>query len=149
MAEPNPGYQAVEGSPDQLPRGEATRLNTETDVVAPEPIELAAPSAEADTGVSEMAAPVPVEEEELIGADDMADAADFNPEGYVPIDEDEAYITGPTMRPGEDQAAGAQYPAPLSPRVRASLSALQAAASEPGADPTLQALIRLLLLEVD
>ena len=138
MAQVNPGYQAVEGDPNQLPRGEATRLNESTDVEAPAPLDIT-------TGADEAAPPVAEVEEEPLGPDDLADAADFNPEGYVPLDEDEEYLVGPTMRPDEDQAVGAQYPTPLSNRLRLNLPALQAAASEPGASPELIALVALLL----
>ena len=141
MAEPNPGFQAAEGDPDQLPRGEATRLNTQTDVEEQEPLEV-------DTGVSEeVTPPMPEEEEELLGPDDIATAADFNPEGFAPIDEDEQYLVDPTMRPGEDQSAGAVYPTPISGRTRRALPALQAAASQPGASQELQAIVALLLRE--
>lgn len=139
MADPNPGYQAVEGDPNQLPRGEATRLNTETNVTAEEPLDV-------DMGTAPEAAPPPVEEEvDPLGPDDLADSNDFNPEGYTPLDEDEEFLVSPTGRPDEDQAAGAQYPAPLTGRTKSNLSVLQAAASEPGASPELIALVNLLL----
>ena len=140
MAEPTPGFTADEGSPNQLPRGAATELNDGTNVVAPEPLALAPPAAEAQATSEGQDATV------LEGAEDLAPAqpADYEPI-FEPGSEGEDFVTGPTNRPGEAQYVGAGPRPTLSPQVRAQLPALQAAASEPGASIELQTLVKYLL----
>ncbi len=140
MADPQPGFTANEGSPDQLPRGEAAALNDGTNVVAPDPLALAPPAAEAQATSEGQTA------QALAGAEDLAPAqpADYQPI-FEPGSEGEDFITGPTTRPGEAQYVGAGPRPTLSPQVRAQLPALQAAASEPGASIELQTLVKYLL----
>ena len=135
------GYEQGAGSPEQLPQGAATEANEGTEVVAPDPIDV-------ETGVTDEAVPVEepeASEEDVLGPEDLAEAGDYDPEGYTPIDEDEEFLVSPTLRPWESQAAGSQYPAPLSQRTRANLPELQKAASQPGASPAIIALVNLLL----
>jgi hypothetical protein len=86
----------------------------------------------------------PVEEQPLA----MAVPADYRPL-FSPESEDDAFITGPSMRPDEPVTAGipsggASIPA----AVIRNLPLLQRAAQEPGADPKLQTLVALVLREL-
>ncbi len=137
MAEVQPGFTANEGSPNQLPRGEATALNEGTNVVAPDPIQ-AAVSLTAPEGMPAETAPaedVPVE---------PATPQDFLPD-YQPQTDEEAFLTGPTMRPDEAQTAGTAPRRGLAPVVSRNLSLLQQAAAGPNASPELRALVQFLL----
>lgn len=137
MAQPDPGYTANEGSPNQLPRGEATALNEGTNVVAPDPIQAAVALTEPE-GMPQEVAPeddVPVE---------PAAPEDFLPD-YEPSTEEEAFLTGPTMRPDEAQTAGSAPRRGLAPVVRRNLGILQQAAAGPNASPELRALVQFLL----
>ncbi len=130
-------YNESAGTADQLPRGEATKLNEQLPTENPKaPDGVQAPSD------AEMAA---------AGADEAqfkpAAHEDFQP-GYEPTSEDDVFITGPSGRPDESQLVGTQSPGPISNRVRNSLPELQKAASEPGASPELIAMVKLLLREV-
>ena len=128
MAEVNPGFQANEGSPDQLPRGAAEAANAGTDVEAPAPIETPAPAPEAAPE-----APGPV-----------ATPADFEPQ-YTPETDDDKFLVGPSERPDEASWVGANPPRGQSPAVRRNLNLLQEAASVPGASAELQALVSYLI----
>ena len=130
MAEPNPGFQASEGSPEQLPRGAAEAANEGTNVVAQEPLVLDQEPVE--QGAEELA------------PEDMATEADFDPQ-YVPSTDDEKFLTRPTERPDEGQFVGAAMPRGQSPTVRRHLSLLQEAASAPGASAQLKALVSYLI----
>lgn len=133
------GYEQGAGTPEQLPQGEATAANENTEVVAPDPIDV-------ETGATDEALPAEEDPEgDVLGPEDVAEAGDFDPEGYTPIDEDEEFLVSPTTRPWESQTAGSAYPPPLSDRTKASLEELERAASQPGASPSLIALVRLLL----
>ena len=138
MAEPNPGYQASEGTPNQLPRGAAEAANEGTNVVAPDPIQ-AAVALTAPDGMPEPAAPA---EEDV--PTEPATPEDFLPD-FQPATEDEAFLTGPTMRPDEAQTVGTTPRRGLAPNVKRNLGLLQQAAALPNASPELRALVQFLL----
>ena len=131
MAEPNPGFEANEGDPNQLPRGAAEAANEGTNVTAQEPLAV-------DTAT-------PAEED--LTPEDLATPADFEPQ-YVPETDDEEFLAGPTERPDEAQFVGANPPQGQSQTVRRHLSLLQEAASAPGASAQLQALVSYLIRTV-
>lgn len=138
MAEPTPGFQASEGSPEQLPRGAAAAANEGTNVVAPDPIEAAVSLTEEEAMPAPEAAPeedVPVE---------PATPQDFLPE-FQAETEDEAFLTSPTLRPDEAQTVGTAPQRALAPNVRRNLGLLQQAAASPTASPQLRALVQYLL----
>ena len=116
--------------PEQLPAGAATEVNAQLPTQTasqPDPMEgAAAPAPEADVPTA------------------PAEAGDFVAD-YQPVDEDDDFITGPTGRPGEDQAVGTAPRRGLSPRVAKNMTLLQQASSAPGASPELQALVSYLL----
>ena len=125
---PDVRYQAAEGTPDQMQRGEASSLNAALPTenpTAPEGAEVAAPAAE---------------EEQVL----PAEAADYEPI-YEPGSEDEAFITGPTMRADEAQWVGATDRRTLPEAVRRHLGPLQEAAAMPGASAELVTLVKYLL----
>jgi len=120
----------------QLPEGDATRLTEDTQVTPAEDQALAdqpvvAPEAQAP-------AEVPVQ---------MAQPGDNEPI-YTPFSEEEAFLTGPTGRPAEDQSMGAHPREPIPAKVLRALPFLQKAASSPNADPKLVTLVSFLLREV-
>ena len=137
MAEPQPGYTANEGSPNQLPRGEATDLNEGTNIVAPDPIQ-AAVSLTAPEGMPE---PAPPEEDVPV---EPAAPEDFLPD-FEPATEDEAFLTSPTLRPDEAQTVGTTPRRGLAPVVKRNIGLLQQAAALPNASPELRALVQFLL----
>jgi hypothetical protein len=141
VAEPQPGFVANEGDPNQLPRGEALTLNENTNVEAPEPLDIAdQPTEEAPPAE---AAP---ESGPLEGEDDLgpAGAADFDPL-FQPMTDEEEFLTGPTTRPDEAQFVGSGVQRGLPPTVRRRLAQLQEAASDPEASPELRALVAYLI----
>ena len=123
MAEPEPGVRANQGTPEQLPKGEAQRLNEETNVEAPEPIIL------------------PEEEPVDLG---LAGPGDFEPV-FEPETEDEEFITGPSTRPDEPQYIGSAQSTPISPQVRRMLPVLERAANDPEASQSLKDMVRYIL----
>jgi len=130
-----PEVQAQLGTPEQLPYGEAAALN-ET------PMGQTAP----ELGVPEGAPAAAPAEEEYV--DDPGQPGDNEPL-FEPADEDEDFLTGPTLRPDEPQSilplAGRQR---VPENVRRNLPLIQAAASEPGADPQLTTLVNFLVREM-
>ena len=136
------GYQANEGSPEQLPRGEAAALNENTNIQAPEDIDINAP-VDAPGGEGAPVEEAPLDPEDLAQLED-ADAADLDPL-YEPASEDEAWIVGPTTRPDEPETAGTAPVSPISPRLRQQLPVLLRASEEPGASPELQQLVDFIL----
>ena len=120
--------------PEQLAQGGATEANAQLPTLTasqPDPME-GAPAPAPEAAVEE---DVPVE---------AAATGDFAAD-YMPLDEDDEFITGPTGRPGEDQAVGTAPRRGLSPRVAKNMTLLQQASSAPGASPELQALVSYLL----
>lgn len=129
--------QGEPGVNEQMGQGEATELN--------EGLELAR---EMDRGTQDVEAMVPsvgAEGEERDDSMDEASPADF--EGKLqPGNEDMKFVTGPTMKPSEAQWVGAMSAAgKTSSRARRHLSTLQKVASEPGASPNLQRLVRWMI----
>ena len=122
---PDVQYEAAEGTPDQMQRGEASDLNAQLPTENPTAPE---PAVEA------------VQDEAVLPAEPQ----DYDPL-FDPETDDEAFITGPTMRPDEAQFVGAVQPRELPPTVKRSLTALQQAATEPGASAELQGLVQYLL----
>ena len=119
--------------PEQLPAGAATEVNAQLPTQTasqPDPMEGAALPEQA-----------PVEEDVPVAP---AEAGDFDAD-YMPADEDDEFLTGPTGRPGEDQAVGTAPRRGLSPRLAKNMTLLQQASSAPGASPELQALVSYLL----
>ena len=119
--------------PEQLPAGAATEVNAQLPTQTasqPDPMEGAALPEQAPVAEDVPVAP--------------AEAGDFDAE-YTPVDEDDEFLTGPTGRPGEDQAVGTAPRRGLAPRVAKNMTLLQQAASAPGASPELQALVSYLL----
>lgn len=127
-----PEFQAGEGTPDQLPRGEATAVNEANTPQAKAPEAAKAPMEE-DTSEPEMAAP-----------------ADYEPL-HQPEGDDEAFITGPTTRPDESVSTGAfaRGPRSLSPRLAAAMPMFADAASLPDAPPQLLTLMALLAQDAE
>jgi len=138
MAEPQPGFTANEGDPNQLPRGEALLLNENTNVQAPEPLDIA------DQPTEE--APPEAPAGPLDGEDDLspAGAADFDPL-FQPMTDEEEFLTAPTARPGEAQFVGSEVQRGVPANVRRRLEHLQEAASDPDASPQLRALVAYLI----
>jgi hypothetical protein len=120
---------------DALPQGEATTLNDAkltTDTASPpQELEPLAPAPEAQP---EVGLPAPAEP----GA---------NVPVWQPDSEDEAWLTGLTLRPDESQTVGAQARTPVPPAVRRALPLLQRAAASPDADPQLMTLVAYLSRE--
>ena len=133
-------FKANEGSPEQLPRGEAQALNENTNVQPPGEVEAveALPEEEPE---EEVGATMDPSDEELAGP---ATDADFNPL-YEPATEDEQFILGPTTRPDEAETAGTEPQAPISARLRRLLPVLLKAAEEPGASEELKQLVEMVL----
>lgn len=126
-ATPVAEYKAQQGTPDQLPQGEATALNQAVTDIPNQGGQAAAPEMADDS-----TAP--------------AQPADYEPI-YTPESDDEDFLSGPTLRPDEAQFVGATPQQPLSAAARRSLPTLQAAAAEPGASDALKALVAALLRE--
>lgn len=125
--------QSTESGPgSDLPQGAASELNaalpTQT-VSEGEMIE--APGAEGEAADLE-----------------MAEASDYEPM-YVPEDDDDAFITGPTIRPDEPVTMGvtAASPRRLSPDLLRHLPDITAAAAMPGASATLKTVADFLVRE--
>lgn len=146
MAETN--FTAGEGGPEQLPRGSATELNQNTDVQAPEGLDVApAPEAAPEAAPAETVEEAPdLEMAQEDGSEDLqpAEAADFEPL-YEPQSEDEEFLIGPSGRPDEAQWVGANDRRVLPAAVRRHIGPLQEAAAMPGASPELIALVQYLL----
>jgi hypothetical protein len=125
--------------PEQLPQGAVSELNAAT----PSPTELAPEELSVAPGAQEEAVEEPL----------PAEAADYEPM-FEPGSEDEAFLVSPTTRPDEAQTVGIPTgAAAIAPEVIRSLDTLQRAAEEPGAeepgaDPNLQTLVRLILREL-
>lgn len=145
MADAN--YTANEGSANQLPRGAATELNQNTDIQAPEGLEVAIEAPSEGTGATESdsGAQGGIQGPED-GSEDLqpAEAADFEPL-YEPQSEDEEFLIGPSGRPDEAQWVGANDRRVLPAAVRRHIGPLQEAAAMPGASPELIALVQYLL----
>lgn len=109
--------RANEGTADQLPRGEATKLNEAMpSTLAPEEL--------APTSPEEAAAP------DL----ELADATDYEPQFAAETD-DEDFITGPTSKPDEAVTTGVTAmpnAARVPPSLLRALPSFVAAASMPG-----------------
>lgn len=116
--------------PDQLPQGAATDINNAPEGTPPED----ATAGTQPAALAEEQLPLPAER----GA---------NVPVYQPDTEDEAWLTGPTLRPDESQIVGTQPRVPLSAAVRRALPLLKRAASSPDADPQLVALVSYLSRE--
>lgn len=121
-----PEFKAQQGTPDQLPRGEAQQLNQ--------------PPPEPPAPVVEVQQPAPTPEPQAA----LATPADYEP-NFVPQTDEEAFITGPTMRPDEPQTAGAFDTRTPPPNDVASWMPLFVEASSyPDAPPQLKSLTALL-----
>jgi hypothetical protein len=121
---------AATGTP--MPQGEAQSLNDSVSAMPAPEAGASAPQAEA--------APAPEVQPAQPGA---------NIPAYQPDNEDDQFITGPTLRPDEPQTAGIPTGAGgVPPDVVRGLPLLQRAAQEPGADPKLQTLVNLVLHEL-
>ena len=118
-------FQAEEGTSQQLARGEATQLNEALPAEGGTPPEQGAPAAQ------------PVEPQ----FPELAQPSDYEPL-HTPENDDEEFLTGPTLRPGEPVTTGAFSGAArgLPPDIVAALPAYQEAASVPGASPQIQLL---------
>lgn len=114
---PKAEFKRGEG-PDALPQGEATALNE---------------------------APVPAAPAEVVAEPEiqLAQPSDYEPD-FAAESEDDDFITGPTLKPGEPVTAGTERRR-MDPDVKAHLGALQRAAQGPGASKELVGLVNLLL----
>ena len=139
MADVN--YKANEGTPEQLPRGQADALNENTNVQAPDAVD-AQPVANAPEEA-------PADQPQELSPEDAAAISDASPQDqtpmYDPVTDDEQFILGPTTRPDESPLAGTEPTSPISPRVRIQLPVLQRAAQDPGASDELKLLVQYLL----
>lgn len=161
MAEPD--YRAGEGTATQLPHGAAQSLEENTNVQAPEtldipqetPIAGSESDGEASQDASEGQGTGEAENDQSEGSQDEIlpeDAAELEPAGpedwapaYEPETEDDAFITGSTTRPDEPATAGTYPVSPISRRVRLQLPVIQRAAEEPGASEELKSLLAFIL----
>lgn len=131
MAAEDATFQMDSGSPEQLPQGAASELNASLPTEGP----ITAPAAEGAAPAEEAAAPV-------------LEPADPNALRYSPQDDDERFLTDPSLYPDEPITAGTGR-RNIPPEVLRNLPLLVQAAQAPGASVELQTLVSLILAEVN